>query len=130
MFVTMNIMEYFYLHTQAPFNGENNLFTTKMDLNLRKKLMQCYIWSIAETWTIRKVVQKYLESFEMWCCRRMKMIIWTDRVINEEVLRRVKEDRNITHTIKRRKTNLIGHISRRNCLKVQGGSNMTGTICV
>jgi hypothetical protein len=35
------------------------LFTSKLDLNLRKKLAQCYIWSIAlysaGTWTLRKV---------------------------------------------------------------------------
>jgi hypothetical protein len=35
---------------------------------------------------------------------------------NEEVLRRVKEERNIVHTIKRRKANWIGHILRRNYL--------------
>ena len=40
----------------------------------------------------------------------MEKISWTDRVRNEEVLRRVKEERNITHTIKRRKANWIGHI--------------------
>jgi hypothetical protein len=36
--------------------------------------------------------------------------------INEEVLHRVKEERNILHTIKRRKANWIGHILLRNCL--------------
>jgi hypothetical protein len=40
----------------------------------------------------------------------------TDRVRNEEILHRVKEERNIVHTIKRRKANWIGHILRRNCL--------------
>jgi hypothetical protein len=40
-------------------------------------------------WTLRQVDQKYLESFEMWCWRRMEKIIWTDRVRNEEVLHRV-----------------------------------------
>jgi hypothetical protein len=48
------------------------------NLNLRKKLVKCYIWSIAlygaETWTVRKMDQKYLESFEMWCWRRMEKI--------------------------------------------------------
>jgi hypothetical protein len=46
----------------------------------------------------------------------MKKISWTDRVRNEEVLHRVKVERNIVHTIKRRKANWIGHILRRNCL--------------
>jgi hypothetical protein len=59
----------------------------------------------AETWALRKVDQKYLESFEMWCWRRMEKISWTDGVRNEEVLHRVKEERNIVHTIKRRKAN-------------------------
>jgi hypothetical protein len=53
----------------------------------------------AETWTLRKMDQKYLESFKMWCWRRMEKISWTDRVRYEEVLHRVKE-RNIVHTIK------------------------------
>ena len=30
--------------------------------------------------------QKRLESFEMWCWRRMEKISWTDHVRNEEVL--------------------------------------------
>jgi hypothetical protein len=70
----------------------------------------------AETWTLGKVDQKYLESFDRWCWRRMEKISWTDRVRNEEVLHRVKEERNIVHTIERRKANWIGHILRRNCL--------------
>jgi hypothetical protein len=60
---------------KAAFNKKKNLFTSKLDLNLRKKLVKCYIWSLAlygaETWILRKVYQKYLESFEMWCWRRM-----------------------------------------------------------
>ena len=38
-----------------------------------------------------------------------------DRVRNEEVLHRVKEERNILQTTERRKGNSIGHIFRRNC---------------
>jgi hypothetical protein len=52
----------------------------------------------------------------MWCWRRMEKSSWTHRVRNEEVLHRVKEERNIVHTIKIRKANWIGHILRRNCL--------------
>jgi hypothetical protein len=53
---------------KAAFNKKKNLFTSKLDLKLRKKLEKCYIWSIAlygaETWTLRKMDQKYLESSE------------------------------------------------------------------
>jgi len=42
--------------------------------------------------------QKYSESFEMRRCRRIE-VSWAYRVTNE-VLQRVKEKRNILHTIK------------------------------
>jgi len=45
------------------------------------------------------------------------MISWTNNVRNEEVLQRVKEERNILQTMKRRKANWIGHILCRNCLQ-------------
>ena len=122
---------------KAAFNKKRTLFTSTLDLELRKKLVKCYVWSIAlygaETWTLRAMDQKHLESFEMWCWRRMERISWTDRVRNEEVLLRVKEQRNILHEIRKRKANWIGHILRRNCLlqrvtegKIQGGIEVTG----
>jgi hypothetical protein len=105
---------------KAAFNEKKNLFISKLDLNLRKKLVKCYIWSMAfygsEPWTLRAVDQKHLESFEMGCWRRMEKISWTDHVRNEEVLLRVSEQRNILHEIRKWKAKWIGHILRRNCL--------------
>ena len=49
----------------------------------------------------------------------MEKIIWTDHVINEDVLLRVNEQRNILHEIRKRKANWIGRILRRNCLLKQ-----------
>ena len=72
-----------------------------------------------ETWTLRAADQKYLESFEMWCWRRMEKISWTDHVRNAHVLLTVNEQRNILHEIRKRKANCIGHILRRNCLLKQ-----------
>jgi hypothetical protein len=52
---------------KAAFNKKRALFTDTLDLELRKKLVKCYIWSIAlygaETWTLRAANQKYLEGF-------------------------------------------------------------------
>jgi hypothetical protein len=119
------------------FNKKRALFTSTLDLELRKKLVKCYVWSTAlngaETWTLRTIDQKRLGSFEMWCWRRMEKISWTDHVRYEDVLLRVKEQRNILHEIRKRKANSIGDILRRNCLlqrvtegKIQGGIEVTG----
>jgi hypothetical protein len=54
---------------KVAFNKKRALFNGKMDIALRKKLLKCYIWSIAsygtETWTLWAVDQKHLGSFEM-----------------------------------------------------------------
>jgi hypothetical protein len=108
-----------------------------MDLELRKKLGKCYIWSVAlygaEIGTVWGVYQKQQGRFEMWCWGKMVKISWTDHVRNEEVLLRVKEQRNILHEISKRKANWIGHILCRNCLlqqviegEIKGGIEVTG----
>jgi len=63
----------------------------------------------------------------------MEKISWTDHVRNEDVLLRVKEQRNVLREICKQKANWIGHILRQNCLlhrvtegKIQGGIDVTG----
>jgi hypothetical protein len=64
---------------KAAFNKKRALFTSKMDSELRIKLIQCYNWSIAlycaETWMLQAVDQEHLESSEMWFWRRSAGLI-------------------------------------------------------
>jgi len=50
---------------KASLGKKKTPFTSKLDLNFRKKLVVCYIGSIAlygaEIWTLQKVDQKYLK---------------------------------------------------------------------
>jgi len=47
---------------KVAFIKKKTLFTSKLDLNLRKKLIKCYISGMAlygaETWTLRAADQK------------------------------------------------------------------------
>lgn len=63
--------------------------------------MKCYVWSMrlygADTWTLRnKKDQKYLDSLEMWCWRKVE-ISWANNVKNDvvRVLHTVKNKGNI-----------------------------------
>jgi hypothetical protein len=82
-------------------SGVLGCFTSKLDLNLRRKLVKLYIWSAAlydaETCTVRKV-DKDLESFEIWFWRRLEKMSDMKYYV-------LKEERNILPTVKRRKAN-------------------------
>ena len=67
-------------------------------------------------WKLQVADHKYLESFEMWCWRRLEKASWSDRVRNEGMLPRGREELHIVHTVNTRKANWIGHILRWNCL--------------
>jgi hypothetical protein len=90
---------------KAKFNKKRALFTSKMDLDLRKKLVKCYIWVIAvygaENGTLRAVIRN---TWKVLKCGAGEG--WRRPV---EVLLRVKEQKNILHEISKRKANMIGH---------------------
>ncbi|KAF0771003.1 LINE-1 reverse transcriptase [Aphis craccivora] len=92
------------------FLDKNHILTTKsVSLEIRKKFLKSYIWSIAlfgsKTWTINSTKRNRLEAFEMWCYRKMLKIPWTEKVTNKEVLDKIKEQRQIWK-------NVEGHIAR------------------
>jgi len=77
-----------------------------MNPKLKKRIMKCLVWSVAlyaaETWTLTQTDRR-LEAFKIWIWRRIEKISWLDKVTNEEVLRRVNEDRQIQNSVWERK---------------------------
>jgi hypothetical protein len=80
--------------------------------HLRRKPAKCWVWSVAlfgaETCTLRKVDQKYLESYGVLCWRGKEKIGWTHCLKNKEVLHRVKKKRNILNKYLGKKGRLAG----------------------
>ena len=95
------------------FSLRKELLTKSFNLTLKKKIIKTVIWSTllygAETWTIRMEERRRLESCEMWLWRKMLGILWSDKISNEEVLRRVGEERILMEIIQRRQRTWIGH---------------------
>ena len=109
------------ISVEKQHSTRRRLFSPTNDLNLSTKLVEHYTCIIAlygvKTLTLRKLGQIYPVSFEVWFWRMMEKISWTDLVKNEEELCGVKEDRNILHKIKRRKSTWMdGHVLLSNYL--------------
>jgi hypothetical protein len=91
------------------FSKRKELLTKKIKKSTKKKILKTLIWTVAlygsETWTLKTEEVRRLEALEMWLWRRMEKISWTDKITNEEVLRRVGEERQLLNLIRNRQKN-------------------------
>jgi len=78
-----------------------------MNLELMKRIVNCLVWSVAtyaaKTWTLTEMDTRRTEASEMWIWGRMERISYKDKVTNEDVLKRVEEDRSILNGMWQRK---------------------------
>ena len=98
------------------FEKRKELLRGKINKELKKRMVKTLVWSVmlygSETWTMRKEDIKRIEAFKMWIWRRMERVSWREHTTNEEVLRRVGENRSLIRTIRERQRRWIGHTLR------------------
>ena len=96
------------------------LTSKKISMNLRHRLLVCYVFSIilygCETWTLTKALMDKIEACEMWFLRRMGKISWKQKLKNEEVLKQLDTKKSLLNTIKERKLKFFGHTKRHNSI--------------
>ena len=104
------------------FSKRKELMTKSFSLILKKRIIKAVVWSTllygSESWTLRKDKIRRIESCEMWMWRKTLNIQWSEKVSNEEVLRRVGEERSLLDTIRRRQKTWLGHTIRHGDLLV------------
>ena len=93
----------------------------KISMTSRKRFVKCYIWSTLlygfETWNINNQVRMRLEAFEMKIWRYVLKVSWTQRITNEEILRRMGTQRELMTTIYKRQLRFVGHMERKDGLE-------------
>ena len=98
------------------FTKKREILSGGMGYDLRKRLIKCLIWSVAtygaETWILSKDTIRRLESFEMWCWRKILKVRWIDRKTNNWLLKEAGEKRSLIHSIRKRKHEWLGHVLR------------------
>ena len=91
------------------FSKRKELLSGGLSRAVKRRIVKAMVWSVAlygaETWSLRKEDIRKIEAFEMWIWRKMEKISWTEKITNEEVLKRVGERRTMLETIARRKKN-------------------------
>ena len=100
-------LDAFWKHKEL-LRGNINLLT-------KKRMLNCYVYPVAryacESWTLNDDLSRCINSFEQWCYRRIMKIKWTDKISNEEVLQRIKEEELcLYNSVKKQKMAFAGHV--------------------
>ena len=86
------------------------------DITLQTKvcLVKAMVFPIVmygcENWTIRKVKHQRIDTFELWCWRRLSRVPWTARRSNQSILKEINPGCSLEGLMLKLKLQYFGHL--------------------
>ena len=67
-----------------------------------------------ESWTVKKAEHRRIDSFELWCWRRLLRVLWTARrAANQSILKEISPEYSLAGLMLKLKLQYFGHLMRR-----------------
>ena len=66
-----------------------------------------------ESWTVKKAEHRRIDSFELWCWRRLLRVPWTARRSNQSILKEISPGISMEGMMLKLKLQYFGHLMRR-----------------
>ena len=66
-----------------------------------------------ESWTVKKAEYRRIETFELWCWRRLLRVPWTARRSNQSILKEISPRCSLEGLMLKLKLQYFGHLMRR-----------------
>ena len=66
-----------------------------------------------ESWTLKKAGHQRIDTFELWCWRRLLRVPWTARSSNKSILEEISPEYSLEGLTLKLKLQYFGHLMRR-----------------
>ena len=66
-----------------------------------------------ETWTIKKAKHQRIDTFELWCWRRLLRVPWIARRSNQTILKEIKPEHSLEGLMLKLKLQYFGYLMQR-----------------
>ena len=66
-----------------------------------------------ESWTIKKAEHRRIDTFELWCWRRLLRVPWTARRSNQSILKEISPEYSFKRMMLKLKLQYFGHLLQR-----------------
>ena len=84
--------------------------TLPTEVHLVKAMVFPIIMYGCESWTIKKAERRRMDSFELWCWRRLLGFPWTARGSNQSILKEITPEYSLEVLIVKLKLQSFGHL--------------------
>ena len=91
--------------------SRNITFPTKV--RLVKAMVFPAVMYGCESWTIKKAEHQRIDTFELWCWRRLLRVPWTARRSNQSILKEISSEYSLEGLMLKLKLKYYGHLMQR-----------------
>ena len=105
------------LRTKAITNLDSILksrdITLPTNIHLVKDMVFPVVMYGCESWTIKKAEHRRIDTFELWCWRRLLRVPWMARRSNQSILKEISPRCSLEGLMLKLKLQSFGHLMRR-----------------
>ena len=105
------------LGRKAMTNLDSILKTRVITLLTKVHLAEAMIFPVVmygcDSWTVKKAERRRIDTFELWCWRRLLRVSWTARRSNESILKEISCEYSLEGLMLKLKLQYFGHLMQR-----------------
>ena len=98
-------------------NLDSILQSRDITLSTKVRLVKAMVYPLVmygyESWTIKKAEHQRIDTFELWCWRRLLRVPWTERRSNQSILKEISPEYSLEELMLKLKLQYFGHLMRR-----------------
>ena len=110
------IKRHFLLGRKVMTNLDSILKSRDITLPTKVRLVKAMVFPVVmygcESWTIKKAECQRIDTFELWCCRRLWRVPWTARRSNQSILKEISPGCSSEGLMLKLKLQYLGHVMR------------------
>ena len=84
--------------------------TLPTKVHLVKAIVLPVVMYGCENWTVKKAEHRRIDTFELWCWRRLLRVPWTARRSNQSILKEISPKYSLEGLILKLKLQYFGHL--------------------
>ena len=82
-------------------------------VHLVKAMVFPVVMSRCESWTVKKAERQRIDTFELWCWRRLLRVPWTAGRSNQSILKQISPECSLERLMLTLKLQYFGHLMQR-----------------